>query len=69
MEYEAEAMRDEIIRWIKEDDDFYSFILLCFGNGLRKAMEDIENGIDNEETELFKMMYKNLDLASFMHTH
>jgi len=70
MDLEAEEMRNALIEWVKEDDNFFSFIMWCLATGIRQAMEDMEKGVEDENTQALKQIYSKLDLSklkSLMH--
>lgn len=48
--------REELAESIKEDEDFFFFIIWCLGIGIRKMWEDIDRGVDNRATQRFKKL-------------
>ena len=65
MERELEEMRDAFTEWMKEDDNFFSFVVVCIGEGVRMSMEDMEKGEDSELARAFKQVYEKITELNF----
>ena len=65
MKSEGEELREELITWIMEDNDFFYFIMWCFGTGIRQTLDEMEKGSDDEIVQTFKRFYNKLDIKKF----
>ena len=51
---EGEEIRAEIVHLIQTDDDAFGFVLWAIGKSARIISKDIENGRDDEVTQIYR---------------
>jgi len=55
-----DELREAIANLIKDDDDFYYFVMWSFGTCLRQISKEAEEGRDDEPVKAYKKFYAKL---------
>ena len=61
-----DAMKTELVNMIRTDDDVFAFVMWAIGKGISIITRDIENGRDDEMTQVYRRFITKLNLPEMI---